>query len=256
MLDAISAIRVAALSTTPVSSVSGPDPPPGEEHGKCTNDRVEGRDHIVKRGHLDLEPIDQTRTTEGDDPSDDERRESPAEERSPCFGLRPLGYCHALMYRAVELLSERKAAGRLVSPATSKKLVVVPYISHVTPAVPTIRHEIAAVTAKIASVAPQLFLVAIPDVISNLSLVTSQLAAVALNLSRILSKLATIYPCSIVVSAPADDRVTGGGNLRGGIGSSDHQGPSKGGGSCAQFQHLNSPVSFCPAARVCAVSTR
>ena len=256
MLWAIAAIGVPALSTTPVSSVSGSDPPPGEEHSKSTNDRVDGRDHLVKSRHLDLEPIDQTRNDERDDPGGDERRESPAEECSPYPGLRPLGYCHALMYRVVELLSERKVAGRLVSPATSKKLVVVPYISHVTPAVPAIRHEIAAVTAKIASVAPQLFLVAIPDVISNLSLVTSQLAAVALNLSRILSKLATIYPCSIVVSTPADDRVTGGGNLRGGIGSSDHQGPSKGGGSCAQFQHLNSPVSFCATARVCTVSTR
>lgn len=116
-------------------------------------------------------------------------------------------------------------------------LPIVPQISQVAPAIPAIHCKIAAVTAKIASVAPQLSLVAIPDVISNLPSVTSQLAAVAANLSRILSKLATIHPCSIVVSAPAYDRVTAGGDLRGGTSSRDHQGSGKGGGSCAQFHH-------------------
>jgi len=133
---------------------------------------------------------------------------------------------------------------------------VVPQISQVATAIPAIHCKIPAVTTKIASVAPQLSFVAILDVMSNLSPVASQLAAVAADLSRILSELAAIDPRSIVVSAPADNRVGGGGNLCRGAGSSDHQGSSNGRGGCAHFHHLNSPASFCPAARVCTVSTR
>ena len=96
------------LSVAPViSSVPGSDPAPGEEHGKSTNDRVDWCHHLVKRWHLDLEPIDQSGSDQRDYPGNDERRKSPIEEISPCPRLRPLGYRHALMYRAVELLSEK-----------------------------------------------------------------------------------------------------------------------------------------------------
>lgn len=109
MLGSIAAICVPALSVTPVSSVPGPDPPPGEKHRESSNDGVEWRHHIMKRRHLDLEPIDQTCSAERGDPSDDERRESPAEERSPGLRLQRLGDCHALMYGAMEVLSEKKS---------------------------------------------------------------------------------------------------------------------------------------------------
>jgi hypothetical protein len=160
------------------------------------------------------------------------------------------------MYRAAKLLSERKQSPEDSLPATSKKLVIVPQISHVASAIPAIRCEIATITEKIASVAPELSLVAISDVMSNFSLVTLQLAAVAPDLSCILSKLATINSRSIVVLAPADNRVSGGGTLRRGVGSSNHQGPGKGGGSCSQFHHGGFSASFCQAARVCTVSTQ
>jgi len=130
----------------------------------------------------------------------------------------------------------------------------VPQISQVTSSIPAIGCEIATITAKIAPVAPQLSLVAVPDIMPNFSLVTPQLAAIASDLSRILSKLATIDPRSIVVSAPPYDGMCGG-RLGRGVGSSDHQSSGKESG-CAQFRHLNSPALVCPAARSCAASTR
>lgn len=205
------------------SSVPGSDPAPGEEHAKSTNDRIEWCHHFMKRRHLDLEPIDQSGSDQRDYPGSGERGKSPVEERSSCSWLRPLGYCHALMYRAVELLSEKNKSPENSSLRRFRmKLVAVPYVSDVAPAIPAIRCEIASITAKIVSVAPQLTLIAIPDVMLNFSLVTSQLAAVALDLSRILSKLATVNAISIVVSAPPDDRLSRGGALCRGIGARDH----------------------------------
>jgi len=161
----VPALSVAAV----VSSVSRSDPSPGEEYGKSTNDRVEWCHDFVKRRHLDLEPIDQSGSDQRDYPGSCKRRESPIKKISPCPRLRLLGYCHALMYRAVELLSEKNKSPEKPSPATSKKLAIVPQISHVTPSVPAIGCEISTIAAEIASVAPELSLVAIPDVMSDFS---------------------------------------------------------------------------------------
>lgn len=79
MVGSIAAIRVPALGVTPVSPLSGPDPAPDEKRRESTDDRVEWYHHLVKRGHLDLEPIDQPRSDERDHPGRDERRKSAAE---------------------------------------------------------------------------------------------------------------------------------------------------------------------------------
>ena len=129
-----------------------------------------------------------------------------------------------------------------------------PQISHVTPSVPAIGCEISTIDAKIAPVASQLSLVAVPDVMPDFPPIALQLAAVASDFSCILAKLATINLSTIVVSAPAYNGMCGG-SLRRGIGSSDHQSSGEEGGSCAQFRHFEfSGVVL--AARVCAVSTR
>ena len=79
---------MATLSVAPIiTSVSGSDPAPSEKRGETCDDRIEWRHHIVERRHRDLEPIDQARSNERDDPGGGERRESSAEEGSPGFWL-------------------------------------------------------------------------------------------------------------------------------------------------------------------------
>lgn len=131
-----------ALRAAPVSP-SGSDPAPCEKHSQSSNDRVDGCHHLVKRRHLDLEPIDQSGSDERNDPGGDERRESPVEKCSPMPGLQRLGDCHALMYprdgAIVREKSRRKIrlSGDFVvfsASAWTKKLTVVPQIPQVAPA--------------------------------------------------------------------------------------------------------------------------